>query len=216
MDNIHNKISEKYSWYKRWHEMDAPDLIHWLLFILVLALAWSSINGQIYIWLNQISEQEIVVHLPNTKATLSLDPQTKSIKIGETFSVNVILNTNEGSIDGVDLYGLHYDPSILEVIDSSSKQSGIQIEPGKILPNNAVNRVDPKTGTVKLGQLASGGEKFSGKGVLATIHFKAVGAGSSFLKFDFTRGSTIDTNTAYKGKDKLGKVVDAIYTVIEK
>ena len=81
MDYIHNKISEKINWYKKWHTMDSPDIVHWLLFILVVVLTWSSINGQIYIWLNQISEQDTVVLIPNTKATLSLDPQTSSVKI---------------------------------------------------------------------------------------------------------------------------------------
>ncbi|TSC70577.1 MAG: Uncharacterized protein CEO12_298 [Parcubacteria group bacterium Gr01-1014_46] len=216
MDYIHNKISENVNWYRKWHDMDGPDLIHWLLFILVAVLAWSSINGQVYLWLNEISEQEIVVKLPNSNATLSLDPQTSTVRVGDVFTVNVILNTNEGSVDGVDIYGLHYDPSILEVIDDISKQKGVQIEPGKILPNNAVNSVNPSTGTIKLGQLSYGGEKFTGRGTLATIHFKAVGVGSSFLKFDFEKGSTIDTNAAYKGRDKLAKVVDAIYTVTEK
>ncbi|KND48703.1 MAG: hypothetical protein AB198_00070 [Parcubacteria bacterium C7867-003] len=216
MDYIHNKISEKINWYKKWHTMDSPDIVHWLLFILVVVFAWSSISGQVYLWLNEITEQEISIRLPNTNSTLSLDPQTNTVKKGETFAVNIILNTNDGSIDGVDIYGLHYDPTILEVVDDLPKQKGIQIESGKILPNNAVNSVDPSTGTIKLGQLSYGGENFKGRGVLATVHFKAVGIGSSFLKFDFSTGSTVDTNAAYKGKDKLGKVVDAIYTVVEK
>ncbi len=116
----------------------------------------------------------------------------------------------------MDIYGLHYDPSILKVIDDVSEKKGVQILPGQIIPNSAVNIVDETTGTIKLGQLSEGGSSFTGKGVLATIHFKALSAGTSYLKFDFNRGSTVDTNAAHRGKDKLSSVVDAIYTVSPK
>lgn len=216
MENLHNKILESNNWYRSWHEKDSHAIVHWLLLILVAVFAWSSINGQIYLWLNQIDQQEVMVNVPNTKATLSLTPQTNSVKLGDTFSVDIILDTKAGAIDGVDIYGLHYDPTILKVIDDLPNQRGVQILPGKIIPNSAVNIVEESTGTIKLGQLSAGGENFTGRGVLATIHFKAVGLGSSYLKFDFNRGSTIDTNVAHRGKDKLSSVVDAIYTVVAK
>lgn len=215
MDNIHNRISENVSWYKKWHDMDSNDLIHWLLFFLVIVLAWSTINGRVYIWLNEITEQEVSYRIPNTNATISLDPKTNLVKKGDTFAVNIMLNTNEGFIEGVDIYSLHYDPSILMVVDDNSKKTGVQVQTGTVLPNTAVNSVDPSTGRIKLGLLADGGKRFTGKGVLATIHFKAINSGSSILKFDFSQGNTIDTNAAYKGRDKLAKVVDAIYTVTE-
>ncbi len=216
MDQIHQQISESVPWYKNWHERESHWLIHWLMLILVAVLAWFSVNGQIYKWAYQISNQEVRVTTITDQAILSLSPKTDTVKLGETFAVKIILNTDHGQIDGVDIYGLHYDPSILKVIDDLPKQNGTQIEPGTIIPYTAANIVDENTGTIKLGQVSAGGTSFNGTGTLATVHFKAIGVGNSYLKFDFRRGSTVDTNAAHHGRDKLTSVVDAIYTVVPK
>ena len=81
------------------------------------------------------------------------------------------------------------------------------------MSSTAINIVEEGSGTIKFGKLSAGGATFIGTGVLATIHFKAISSGSSYLKFDFKRGVTTDTNAAHKGKDQLARVVDAIYTV---
>ncbi len=214
MENIHNNLSEKQAWYRSWHTMDSHQIVHWLTFVLVLVLAWFTVNQKITDLSIETNDLEITVNNPqNLKASLILSPNTKEVVVGETFAVNIVLDARSGPIDGVDIYGLHYDPSILQVVDDLPNKSGIQILPGTIIPNTAINTVDATSGTIKLGQLSEGGESFLGKGILATIHFKAISAGSSFLKFDFSRGSTVDTNAAFGGKDKLNKVVDAIYTV---
>jgi len=144
---------------------------------------------------------------------LTLDPKEKAVGVGDSFTVDVILDTDGKQVDGVDLYSLHYDPTILNVVDGVSAKPGIQVIPGTIMDFNAVNSVDQATGTIKFSQAATGGTSFSGKGVLASIHFKAVGKGSTYLKFDFSFGSTKDTNVAHAGKDQLARVVDALYTV---
>ena len=215
MDNLHKRISKNNSWYRNWHDTDIHSLVHWLIFLIVVVLCWFALNGQIYLWLAQINSQDIVVSLPTSQAVISLEPKTNTIRAGTVFSTDIILNTEGGPIDGVDIYTLHYDPSILQVIDDSPSQKGVQIQPGRILPISAVNIVNESTGTIKLGQASIGGTSFTGRGVLATIHFKAIGIGTSYLKFDFNRGSTVDTNAAHRGKDKLASVVDAIYTIIQ-
>ncbi len=213
MDNPQDNTSPNHSWYTKWHMMDSHQIIHWLTFVLVLVLAWFAVNQRITDFSTETDLLQVTVNTPNTTATLSLSPNTREAVVGETFAVDIILDTHSGSIDGVDIYGLHYDPSILKVVDDLPNKSGVQILPGTIIPNSAVNTVDEATGTIKLGQLSEGGKSFTGRGVLATIHFKALTPGSSYLKFDFNKGSTIDTNAAHRGKDKLSNVVDAIYTV---
>lgn len=200
------------SWYKRWHDNDHHAYIHWIVLILVLALVWVAVSFRIQDWVS-LSDQGVSVHLAKRRATITLNPQTRDVKVGDTFSVDIVLDTAAEPVDGVDIYSLHYDPTLLQVIDDNSSISGVQIMPGKIMELNAANLVSPSTGTIKFSQLSQGGTNFIGKGNLATIHFKALGTGTAYLKFDFTERSTVDTNAAFKGRDQLGKVVDGIYTI---
>jgi hypothetical protein len=213
MQELHNQLSEKSPLYKSWHEYDSHKLIHWIVFIGIAVAVWAFFLAEGSDFINTSGEQGLTVQLPKPSSVLSLNPQTKTLKVGDTFTSDISLDTAGLPIDGVDIYALHYDPTILKVVDDDSVKTGTQIKPGKILGNNTVNTVDEKTGTIKFGQAVAGGTTFKGKGVLASIHFKAIGKGSSYLKFDFNPGSTVDTNVAHRGKDQLFKVVDAIYVV---
>jgi hypothetical protein len=185
----------------------------WGIILVIATLIWAFLNRQIINWISDSTAPETMVVLPKAQAQLSLNPQTKTIKSGETFAVDIILNTSDKQIDGVDIYSLHYDPSLMEVIDDMPDQSGIQIKPGTILEVNAANIVEPKNGSIKFSQVTTGGSHYVGSGVLATIHFKALTSGTAYLKFDFIRGETTDSNAAYHGKDQLSQVVDGIYTI---
>ncbi len=70
-------------------------------------------------------------------------------------------------IDGVDVYSLHYNSSILEVVDSSSGTSGIQITPGNLLPITLTNIVS--NGAIQFSQVSSGGTSFTGSGKLILL-----------------------------------------------
>jgi hypothetical protein len=201
------------NWYEKWHENDYHFLAHWGIFIIIVVVVWAFLYARIGNWIFDDNEAGITVTLPKSSTQLYLEPKTKTIKQGDVFTVNVMLDTGKGQVDGVDLYALHYDPSLLQVIDDIKSESGTQITPGNILTQNTYNQVDTKAGNIKFAQVAEGGTSFNGKGVLATVHFKALAPGSAYLKFDFTAGSTIDSNAAYRGKDQLNRVVDAIYTI---
>lgn len=199
-------------WYKKWHEHEHHRHFHWLIFSVIVILCTTFLWFQI--WVYSKLDSGTSVKLPKASAVLSLQPKTETIRVGGTFSADIILDTADAPIDAVDVYSLHYDPTILKVIDDIPGQQGVQIKPGPVMSFTAVNSVEETSGTIKFGKLSTGGTTFIGKGVLATIHFQAVGAGTSYLKFDFKKGSTIDTNAAHKGRDQLVRVVDAIYTVI--
>lgn len=186
--------------------------MHWGVFLIVAVGVWGLLFNQINNWVVGLGDPGIQLRFP-AGAVLALDPQTQTLKTGQTFAINIMLNTGDKPIDGVDIYSLHYDPSLLQVVDDNPGQKGTQITPGKILPLNAANMVDDKLGLIKFGQVAKGGTSYTGTGVLATIHFRAVNSGTAFLKFDFSQGSTIDSNAAYRGQDKLARVVDGIYTI---
>ena len=213
MDNLHQNLSERSVIYRKWNEMDSHNLIHWLVLILIVVTSWSLLLQGISLWEESVTEPGVYIHISRFSAVMTLYPQTKSVKVGETFNVNIVLDTANQPIDGVDIYGLHFDPNIIKVIDDVPSQSGVQIHPGDNMSVNVANTVNNKTGTIKFGQVSLGGTTFTGKGVLATIHFQGLKSGTTFLKFDFKKGDTRDTNAAHNGKDQLSHVIDAVYTV---
>ncbi|KND48701.1 MAG: penicillin-resistant dd-carboxypeptidase-like protein [Parcubacteria bacterium C7867-003] len=144
-------------------------------------------------------------------ATLILTPSSGSVSSGQTISVDIMLDTKGEDIDGVDVYSLNYNPAILEVVDSSSSASGVQITPGSLFPITLTNKVT--SGVIQFSQVTSGGTSYKGSGKLATITFKGIANGTASVTFNFTPGSTSDTNVAGGGSDKLTSVGSGSYTV---
>jgi len=205
------------NWYGEWHGTNHHAVTHWVILGVVIIGIFALLSGQIRDWVRSLNEPGITVSVVNKpSAQLSLSPQTQTVKVGDIFTSNIILDTGGKPVDGVDIYALHYDPTIVKVIDDISTQKGIQIEPGDIMNLTAANTVNESSGSIKFGAVTSGGTSFTGKGTLATIHFKALSPGNAYLTFDFRFGSTVDSNAAFKGKDQLSQVVDAIYTVNSK
>lgn len=201
-------------WYEKWHSGEYHIIIHWGIFLVAVVAAYAFLSAQINDWRYDLTATEgVAIHLVTASAYLTLSPHAKTMNVGDTFSADIILNTGNTPVDGVDIYSLRYQPDLLEVIDDMPNKSGVQITPGSIMALNAANTVSAKFGTIKFSQVAEGGHNFIGKGTLATVHFKAISPGTAYLKFDFTKGSTIDSNAAYQGKDRLVNVVDATYTI---
>ncbi|HEX5430312.1 MAG TPA: cohesin domain-containing protein [Patescibacteria group bacterium] len=144
-------------------------------------------------------------------ATLTLTPPSGTYQVGDAINVNINVDTEGAAIDGIDVYSLHYNPSILEIEDADSAASGVQITAGTLLPQTLTNTVN--SGLIQFSQVTTGGTTYTGSGVLATINFKALAGGTSNLTFDFTPGSTSDTNVAGAGTDKLTSVGTASLTV---
>jgi hypothetical protein len=212
MQQIHNKLLNSSQAYSKWHDHPHHKKVHWGATIAVAVIVGLLLIGGIEKWRSTLYNF-VTIEFSQRSAVITLDPQTKELKVGDTFVANIILDTTGKPIDGVDLYSLHYDPTILSVVDDVATRAGIQITPGSILDITAVNNVDQKTGTIQFSQATTAGSNYNGKGVLASIHFKAVQKGSTYLKFDFKLGNTRDTNVAHGGRDQLMNVVDALYTV---
>ncbi len=213
MDQIHNNLLQSSKGYAAWHEHPHHKKVHWISFVIIIGLLFFLMMG-IVGGLKKSAQNYVSVGTPaGGTAALTLDPKEKSVKVGDSFAVNIMLDTDNKPVDGVDVYSLHYDPTILSVVDDSTSKAGVQITAGTLMSMNIINSVDAKTGTIKFSEAQAPGSSFTGKGILATIHFKAQARGSSYLKFDFTLGSTTDTNVAHVGRDQLANVVDAIYTV---
>src|SRR3989344_4745057 len=144
--------------------------------------------------LTQVNDQ---VAQAQTTATLALSPSISSPSVGSSFNVNVTLNTAGNPVDGVDIYSIRFNPAVLQINDANASLPGVQISPGSLMTNTAINTVNNTAGTIQFSQSTTGGTSFTGSGTLATINFQATAAGVSAVTFDFTLGSTSDTNGSY-------------------
>ena len=146
-------------------------------------------------------------------ATFSLSPASGSYSTGDIFSVNILLNTGGIASQGVDVAYLNYNPALLEAQDDDSSTVGIQITAGSLMPSTLTNIADNTAGKITFSQVTDSGASYTGSGTLATIRFKALSAGTANVNFDFTAGSTIDTNIASAGDDILGSVTNGSYVI---
>ena len=135
-------------------------------------------------------------------ASLSFSPASGNYTVGQDFSLNVILNTQSVSTDGVDLNHLHYDKDKLELLSTNV---------GSLYTFTLVNSIDNITGTYSFSQASLGGAHYNGSGTLLTLNFRANVAGTAVATFDFTSGSTVDCNVAATESDVLDSVVNGSY-----
>ena len=146
-------------------------------------------------------------------ATLTVSPATANLNTNETVEVQIMLDTQGQGIDGVDVFSLNYNPALLQVVDANASQSGTQINAGSLMPITVVNTVLTTSGRIQFSQTSSGGTTFTGNGVLARVSFRAIAGGTSAINFDFTPGSTADSNVAVNGADLLTAVTNGSITV---
>lgn len=145
-------------------------------------------------------------------ATLSLSPSSTSTTVGSIFSVNILLDTQGTSTNGVDIRYLNFPTSTLQVQDDGGA-SGVQITAGALMPQTITNIADNSLGRVEFLQLASLGSGYNGNGTLATVRFRALAAGTANVTFNFTSGATTDTNVDAGGVDILTSVTNGSYTI---
>ncbi len=118
-------------------------------------------------------------------ASLSLSPATATKTVGESFDVDIILDTEGEEVSGATAI-LNYDTTLLEVVGST-------ITAGTILTQVLENRVDPTTGEIRFDAGALG-STYNSRGTLATITFRAAAAGAAQVDFVFDENSTLDTS----------------------
>ncbi|MDR3643037.1 MAG: cohesin domain-containing protein, partial [Candidatus Doudnabacteria bacterium] len=146
-------------------------------------------------------------------ATLTLTPSSQNLNVGDSVTVQIMLDTGGQAIDGVDIQALNYNPYFLQIQDADNSTAGTQIQAGSLMPNTLANSVDTTNGKIVFSQVTAGGTTYKGSGLLASITFKALVAGTAKLTLDFTPGSTVDCNVASQGSDILSSVTNAQYTI---
>jgi hypothetical protein len=119
-------------------------------------------------------------------ASVSLDPSSAAILVGETVDVAVVIG------DASNLYSaaihLTFDATVLEVVDADPSRPGVQVFPGTFPgpsqgPGDVVTNIaDNGAGTVDYDfTLLDPAPPVSGSGVLATIRFQGKALGTSDL-----------------------------------
>lgn len=149
-------------------------------------------------------------------ATLSLSPSSGTQAAGSTFEVKILLNTENATTSGTDAY-IRFDPNVLQVVDANSSSEGVQILPGSLYSQTSYNVTDNSAGKISFSGSKSGGSPgYSGSGTLATITFQALKeASATEVTFDFTSGSTTDSNVIDQSSsdDVLSSVANASYVI---
>ncbi len=152
----------------------------------------------------------IVPAQAGANAELSLSPSTKTVGIGETFSIDVLVNTNSQNVVAVGAY-LTYDATKLQVIDIDTSKSILTMEAEKIFDSNA--------GKIKISRTKPTPGINTANGNVATINFKALSPASP-TKVDFIIDgigiSGTDSDILLddgKGTDILSSVKNGSYTI---
>jgi hypothetical protein len=135
-------------------------------------------------------------------ASLSFSPANQTVALNQNFTVNALLSTGGAETDGADLI-IRYDGNKLQVVSAAL---------GTLYTNKVVE--DTSTaGKITLRATSASDQSFNGNGTVATIVFKPIAEGTANVYFEFTSGSTTDTNVAFHGTDVLGSTTNATYTI---
>jgi hypothetical protein len=144
------------------------------------------------------------------QVSLSLTPTSSMASIGQTVTLDVMLDTKGLAVDGLDIFSLNYDPALVEVVDADSTKAGVQITGSPVM--QVVSNKAEK-GKITYSMVVPGGQTYTGQSKVASIQFKALKAGSANLSFDFTPGATSDTNVASSKDDVLQVAGSALIVV---
>jgi len=128
-------------------------------------------------------------------ASLSFDPETADLNVGDSFSVSVNIDAGTDQVAGTDIY-INYD----ETLFSLQSVTGASYFP----------LVDNISSTGRLyisGVVANGGEYKTSTGTVATVVFKALAAGESNLEFDCDLSKT-DTSKIVKNDINASNIID--------
>lgn len=115
---------------------------------------------------------------------LSVDPPSDEVDVGVTTTVDIHID-DVTDLASVEMYVI-FDPTLLEVVDADPDTTGVQVEIGPFLGTDVIvndNEVNQDDGEILFAQEVFS-DTVSGDGVLATITFEGVAAGTSDIAID--------------------------------
>lgn len=118
------------------------------------------------------------------QAFFSLSPPDLIPRVGESFNIDITLNTDEAKVKGADAV-LTFDPAKLSVVS---------LTPGAIFDSYPKKSFDT-SGNINLsGAMAATTASFSGIGKFGTITFRGLVSGTTTVSFVCRAGGRDDTN----------------------
>lgn len=123
-------------------------------------------------------------------ATLNFDPSSIKVKEGETFDVDIVVNTADAEVYGVDAL-FQFDPNSVEAT---------VVTPGTFLDVNH-KEIKPEGKVYIVGLVNSPGEAVQGEDVLATVSFKAKKSSTSSLTYMCEINDTRESNVLEASTD---------------
>src|SRR5690348_1899980 len=91
------------NWYSKWHDTGRHYWVHWGVFLIVIAAAWGLFYTRVWDWVAEFTTPGVTVKLNNANIELALDPQTVAVNVGDIIATNIILDTKNQPVDGVDI-----------------------------------------------------------------------------------------------------------------
>lgn len=142
---------------------------------------------------------------PLQSASLEFLPIKNSYKKGEKTITGIVFKSSQVKIGAFGLV-FRYNPSTMKIIS---------FQPSNLINSVVKKNNDAKKGIYTAALLIDPGEFLEESGEIASIEWEPVAEGTAYFRFDFTPGSTTDTNVAEfaTGKDALTSIVNADYTI---
>lgn len=142
------------------------------------------------------------MHAPAQAATLNLSPVSGSFTVGSTFSVSVMLDSENESINTIGL-SVSFPADKLQLVSPSTGNSIISI--WTTLP-----RVDNHKGTLELQGGIPGGIK-SSAAIVTTMVFRVTSVGSAVVKINDTSKVLLNNG---QGTDSLRQKTNGVYSLV--
>ena len=143
-----------------------------------------------------------------------LRPETVSVGIGETFTLEVRVEANGQPVTGIGVF-LNFDAAVLQVQDADNDPSnGVQVSSGVALPIELLNRANNGSGHIDFSAGTLATPHPSGTFIAASITFKAItptAAGGTVL--DFSTEGVRKTDADFGGVSVLGEARGATILV---
>jgi hypothetical protein len=119
--------------------------------------------------------------------SLMFTPSTLNTQGDSEIIVSIMLNTGGQGVSGAGAR-IVFDPYFL---------SAIRVQPGEIFADYPAAIIDNQNGKITVSGIASSPtDQYNGEGTFADIVFRPYHAGTSKVNFEFTPGSTTDSNIA--------------------
>jgi hypothetical protein len=118
------------------------------------------------------------------ESSMSVSPQTISASSGDTFNIDIVVDPTGSDIYGAQ-YELHFDKNVLK---ATSQNMGSFLSHGGTGTIEVINNINNTIGKIEYGETRIGDPETVGGasegGVLASITFEAIGAGTSDIRLD--------------------------------